>query len=113
MEVEDDPDLFRCGRSCFSDGLSAAGGCGLRRSSLVRGGRDGQRRVLGLPISVVRSMSAECAGGQSWMVQSKPVLCFECPNIAPILPKTSCARAAGHSGPLIQQGRTDTMTTPA
>ena len=108
MEVEDDPDHFRCGRSCFSDGLSAAGGCGLRRSSLVRGARDGQRRVLGLPISVVRSMSAECGGGQSWMVQPKPVLCFEWPNIAPILSKTSRARAAGHSGPLIQQKRTNT-----
>lgn len=68
MEVEDDPDHFCCGCSCFSDVWSAAGGGGLLRGSLVRGARDGQRRVLGLPISVVRTMSAECAGGQSWMV---------------------------------------------
>ena len=98
MEVEDDPDHSRGGRSCCSDDLPAAGGGGLLRSSLVRGARDGQRCVLGLPISVVRSMSAECAGGQSWMVQSKPVLCFEWPNIAPKLPKTSRALATGQSG---------------
>jgi len=79
-EIEHDPNDFRCSHYSYTAGLWSIAS-GSLRGPMVRGAGDGQRCVLGLPIRDVRSVSAECAGRQSRMVQSQPVLCrFECAN---------------------------------
>jgi hypothetical protein len=79
-EIEHDPNDFRCSHCSYTAGLWSTASSSLR-GPMVRGAGDGQRCVLGLPIRDVRSVSAECAGRQSRMVQSQPVLCrFECAN---------------------------------
>jgi hypothetical protein len=63
----------RCRRFCCSGPQPAAGWS--RRGALVR--RNVGRRwrhALGLPLSLDRRMPAERARGQSWLVQSEPIL---------------------------------------
>jgi len=70
-ERNDDPsDFRRCrGPRIASAGHSPGSGPG---GPLVCG--DERRRPLGLPLLVRRRMSAERSHGQSWLVQSEPVL---------------------------------------
>src|SRR5215831_248349 len=72
---EDEPHHFRSRRSRLSVARPAAGYGGLLpRGALVRGARHGQGRVLGLSISVVRTVPPNRAGWQSRLVQSEPLL---------------------------------------
>ena len=91
-EVEYDPKDFRCSHCSYASSRSTASGS--LRGPMVRGVGDGQRCVLGLPICDVRSVSAECAGRQSRMVQSQSVLCrIECANRRQAPPPTSHSSA--------------------
>jgi len=64
-----------------------------------------EQYILGLPVSLDRRMPAECAGRQSWLVQSEPVLRRSDRTSA--VPQASCSPTVGPQNGLSRPAQND------